>query len=238
MSSQNNKSIMDGIRCLQEISKQEKPLGCREMARMLHLDPARVNRLLMTLEEEGILIKNSKKKYLPGPGIYVLSAQCLQHSTLINQIFKAIESLPAKKYSLAVGFLWQTYITYLFHGKPGSGLSSGMKKTNAYYALESSIGHILLANKNMQELKGIFNAEELEKYEYNNNYRTKIAKQNYCTLVRKYNKTEIFSIATSLDNFPFAGIAITNIETSHKESDVVSELFEIKASINSAIAIS
>ena len=52
---------MDGIRCLQEISKQDKPIGCREMARMMNLDPARVNRLLMTLEEEGILIKNSKK---------------------------------------------------------------------------------------------------------------------------------------------------------------------------------
>lgn len=236
MSSQNNKSIMDGIRCLQEISKQDKPLGCREMARMMNLDPARVNRLLMTLEEEGILIKNSKKKYLPGPGIYVLSAQCLQHSSLINQIFKAIEALPPKKYSLAVGFLWQTDITYLFHGKPGSGLSSGMRKTVAYYALESSIGQILLANKTMQELKDTFGAEALKKYDYNQNYKNTLKTQNYCTLIREYNKANIYSIATSIDNFPFAGIAITNIETTTKEEDVLAELFEIKTSITTSLS--
>lgn len=228
---------MDGIRCLQEISKQDKPLGCREMARMMNLDPARVNRLLMTLEEEGILIKNSKKKYLPGPGIYVLSAQSLQHSNLINQIFKAIESLPPKKYSLAFGFLWQTYITYLFHGRPGSGLSSGMKKTNAYYALESSIGRILLANKTMQELKETFGAEELKKYDFSLSYKNTLKSQKYCTLIREnHNKAEIYSIATDIDNFPFAGLAITNVETTTKESDVIAELFEIKASINSALA--
>ena len=227
---------MDGIRLLQEISKQDNPIGCRELARTMNLDPARVNRLLMTLEEEGILLKNSKKKYLPGPGIYVLSAQCLQHSALINQIFHAIESLPSKKYTLAFGFLWQTYITYLFHGKPGSGLSSGMKKTNAYYALDSSIGQILLADKTATELKTIFGDEELKKYDYNQTYRTILKKQNYCTLIREEKKPPIYSIATNIDEFPFAGLAITNVETSVKESEIIKELFEIKASISAALS--
>lgn len=238
MSSQNNKSIMDGIRCLQEISKQDLPVGCRDLARSLNLDPARVNRLLMTFEEEGILIKNSKKKYLPGPGIYVLSAQCLQHSSLMNQVFKAIESLPAKKYTLAFGFLWQTYITYLFHGVPGSGLSKGMNKTNAYYALNSSIGQILLAKKSEIELEKTFGKEELIKFEFNEEYKSKIISQNYCSLIRDDKTPKIYSIATTIENYPFAGLAITNVEVSVKESEVVEELFQIKNKIDSFLLLS
>jgi hypothetical protein len=54
-------------------------------------------------------------------------------------------------------------------------------------------------------------------------------------LIREYNKANIYSIATSIENFPFAGIAITNIETTTKESEVIAELFEIKASITSSL---
>jgi DNA-binding IclR family transcriptional regulator len=208
-------------------------VGCRDLARILDLDPARVNRLLMTFEEEGILIKNAKKKYLPGPGIYVLSAQCLQHSVLMNQVFKAIESLPVKKYTLAFGFLWQTYITYLFHGVPGSGLSKGMHKTNAYYALDSSIGQILLAYNNKSELEEIFGKEELKKFEFNQEYKNKLISQDYCTLIREDKKPKIYSIATTIKNYPFAGVAITNVEVSVKESEVIEELFQIKNTIES-----
>jgi len=232
MSSQNNKSIMDGIRCLQEISKQNTPVGCRDLARTLGLDPARVNRLLMTFEEEGILIKTSKKKYLPGPGIYVLSAQCLHHSSLMNQVFRAIESLPEKKYTLAFGFLWQTYITYLFHGVPGSGLTKGMNRTSAYYALDSSIGQILLANKSEKELEKTFGKSELIKFNFTDNYKSSLLEKNYCTLIREDKKPNIYSIATTIENYPFAGVAITNVEVSVKEADVVDELFQIKNTID------
>ena len=76
----------------------------------------------------------------------------------------------------------------------------------------------------------------LKKYNYNQTYKNTLKNQDYCTLIREKNKTNIYSIATRIDNFPFAGVAITNVETTTKESEIIAELFEIRASITSSLS--
>ncbi len=77
MSSQPNQSLIDGLSCLQLLASSRKPVGCRELARNLDLNPMRANRLLKTLAEIGLAQQDQKKKYSIGPGIHALTAQAL-----------------------------------------------------------------------------------------------------------------------------------------------------------------
>ena len=87
---QPNRSLMDGIRCLQILSSNPGPLGARELARRLNMETTRAHRLLKTLAHMGMARQNRNAKYMPGPAMHVLAAQSLYSSGLIG---KATEPL-------------------------------------------------------------------------------------------------------------------------------------------------
>ena len=85
LNAQPNKSLIDGITTLQALATSPDPVGCRELARRLDIDPIKVNRLLKTLAYLGIARQTADRKYTAGPGMHVLAAQSLFASGLIRR---------------------------------------------------------------------------------------------------------------------------------------------------------
>ena len=93
MSSQPNQSLIDGIRCLQYLVSSDRAIGCRELARLMGINPTRVNRLLMTMAAIGLTTQDEQRRYLPGPGIHALAAQAIRGSTLFSNMMPACQSV-------------------------------------------------------------------------------------------------------------------------------------------------
>lgn len=72
LGAQPNRSLIDGIATLQALASSPEPVGCREIARQLGLDPTKVNRLLKTLTYLGIARQTANRKYTAGSGMHVL----------------------------------------------------------------------------------------------------------------------------------------------------------------------
>src|SRR3569623_3112126 len=79
---QPNQSLIDGITTLQALATSPEPGGCRELARRLHADPTKINRLLKTLAYLGIARQPANRKYTAGPVMHVLAAPSLFASRL------------------------------------------------------------------------------------------------------------------------------------------------------------
>lgn len=147
MSSQPNKSLMDGIICLQSLAASDKPVRGRELARMLGLDPTKINRLLRTLKSMGLAVQNDQKAYLPGPGIHVLASQAMYGSSLLRNTLPVLENLLPAPFIVALGVLWRDQVSYLFHADAHSSLTRGIGAYPLYDACHSSIGQVLLASE-------------------------------------------------------------------------------------------
>lgn len=143
--SQLNQSLIDGVTTLQELALSKEPVGCRELARRLHMDPTRVNRLLMTLEHLGIARKTAKRKYTTGPGMHVLAAQSLFASGLINHAIAPLETLKKYGYTIALGMLWRDHVSYLYHALPGMSSTEAIGRLGLYPASSGGVGLSLLA---------------------------------------------------------------------------------------------
>ena len=89
LNAQPNKSLIDGITTLQALATSPDPVGCRELARRLDIDPIKVNRLLKTLAYLGIARQTADRKYTAGPGMHVLAAQSLFASGLIRRALRS-----------------------------------------------------------------------------------------------------------------------------------------------------
>lgn len=82
--SQPNRSIIAGVTVLQEVVAAGAPVGSRELARRLGLEHSKANRILGTLVHMGMLRRTADRRYAPGAGVHVLSAQSLRASGLIQ----------------------------------------------------------------------------------------------------------------------------------------------------------
>lgn len=145
MPAQPNLSLIDGLGCLQELVAADAPLGSRELARRLGLEPTRVNRLLGTLAQIGLAEQDANRRYRPGPGVHVLAAQSLRGSPLLRAALPEIRALDAGGRNVALGVLWRDQVCYLYHGDPRRPLEAGISSHALYPADQSSIGAVLRA---------------------------------------------------------------------------------------------
>lgn len=145
---QPNQSLLDGLEVLQGVASAIEPVGSRELARRLDLEPTRVNRLLKTLAAVGLTEQTPDRKYLPGPALHVLTASALLGSGLIARAAGPVERLRAQAPGLtvALGVRWRREVAYLFHAAPGVPLAESIGRTALYPADRSSIGRVLLAH--------------------------------------------------------------------------------------------
>lgn len=142
---QPNRSLIDGLTVLQALTAAAKPIGSRQLARDLGLEPTRVNRLAKTLAALGFLQQTAGRKYMVGPGVHVLAAQSLHASGLLHAALPVLEELHETGCIVALGVLWRDQVSYLYHGRRGMTAAEAVGTTGLYPAAASGIGHVLLA---------------------------------------------------------------------------------------------
>ncbi|HAU38685.1 MAG TPA: transcriptional regulator [Phycisphaerales bacterium] len=155
---QPNASLMDGVTCLQALATADAPVGVRELARRLGMETTRVNRLLKTLAHIGMARQTAGRKYVPGPGMHVLSAQSLHASGLIRRALPALEALGPLGCTVALGVLWRDSVCYLYHAIPGMPPEAALGRVGVFPAAQSGIGLALLAAMGDDEVRALYAA--------------------------------------------------------------------------------
>lgn len=151
--SQENQSLIDGIRCFQELTTSERPLGTKELSERLGLNMIKVNRLLRTLKSIGMAEQNQQKKYRPGPVVHVLAAQSFHSSALFKAATHVAIRHPYDDRTLAIGILWKDAVVYMYHALAGQNPAEGLGGYHLYNASQSSIGKALLAEMDGDDLE-------------------------------------------------------------------------------------
>ncbi|HBC86608.1 MAG TPA: transcriptional regulator [Lentisphaeria bacterium] len=161
---QPNESLIDGLACLQAVASSANPLGVREAARILGLEPTRVHRLLKTLSHLGIASQTPDKKYVPGPAMHVLAAQSIFASGLIRKALPHLESLQQYGMLVAYGVLWKDNVSYFYHGQPGMPVEQALGRVGLHPASTSSVGHALLSFCKDADIKNFYRGKEIPGY--------------------------------------------------------------------------
>jgi len=164
LGAQPNQSLIDGIATLQALATASEPVGCRELARRIGLDPTKVNRLLKTLTYLGIARQAANRKYTAGPGMHVLAAQSLFASGLINRALPVLQNLRRHGHTVALGVLWNDSVSYLFHAPPGIDISMGLGRIGLLPATTSGIGMMLLSELPDEQISHIYAGRDIPRY--------------------------------------------------------------------------
>ncbi len=143
---QPNQSILRGFLVLQEVIVAGRPIGSREISRLVKIEHSTVNRILGTLVETGMLQQNFESKYLPGPRIHVLSALSLNASRLIPATLPVLEKIHSQGALVALGTLWRDMVVYLLHARAEQDIAHSAGVHEHYPANKSVIGKVLMAN--------------------------------------------------------------------------------------------
>jgi DNA-binding IclR family transcriptional regulator len=151
---QPNKSVLDAVEVILALAASGKGIGSRELARSLGMEPTRANRLLKTLAGSGVASQTVDHRYVPGPGMHVLSAMSLRASNLIPAARPSLEELSTLGHTVALGVLWRDKVAYLYHWKPGFSFSEAIGRVGLFDASRSSIGIILLSALARDEVDG------------------------------------------------------------------------------------
>lgn len=161
---QPNQSLIDGLACLQTIASSLAPMGSRELARKLAMEPTRTNRLVKTLAHLGMAARNADRKYTAGPAIHVLSTQTLRASGLLRKALPVLRDLQKLRFLVALGVLWKDHVSYLCHALPDRPIEEGIGRFAHYPATLSSIGMVLLSAKPEQEVRRLYRGKDIPRY--------------------------------------------------------------------------
>jgi DNA-binding IclR family transcriptional regulator len=161
LNAQPNQSLIDGIATLQALATSPEPVGSRELARQLDIDPTKINRLLKTLAYLGIARQTANRKYTAGPGMHVLAAQSLFASGLIRRALPVLEGLRRFGHTVALGVLWGDNVSYLFHAPPGIEASRGLGRIGLLPATTSGIGIVLLSELDDEDVRELYKDREI-----------------------------------------------------------------------------
>ena len=142
---QPNQGLIDGLAVLQAVTGAGAPVGGRDLARQLGIEPTRVHRLLKTLAGLGLTSQTPNRRYTVGPGVHVLAAQALYGSGLLRRAVPILQGLHDSGHTVALGVLWRQQVCYLYHGRSGLAPTDCIGTTGLYPAAQSGIGHVLLA---------------------------------------------------------------------------------------------
>ncbi|MDA0348025.1 MAG: helix-turn-helix domain-containing protein [Verrucomicrobia bacterium] len=210
---QPNRSLMDGIRCLQILAANPGPIGARELARRLNMETTRAHRLVKTLAHMGMARQNRNSKYMPGPAMQVMAAQSLYSSGLIGNTTKSLLDLHKRLNLLtAFGMLWERNVYYLYHLMPGMSPEEAVSCMRLQPVTQSGIGMMLLSKKTDEEVREFFDGvDEIPAYtggvEMVIDELHKIRKRGYA-FVEMHTGNNEFSLATMSPNNLYTGVAL------------------------------
>ncbi len=162
---QPNKSLIDGIRCLQEVLSHSAPVGVGQVAKEMGLETTRVHRILRTLAASGMLRWTEKRKYAAGPAVPVLATQTMHASGF----YKAIKPLSELHKDLnmitAMGVLWNRSVSYLYHADPDQPLEQAIGSFDIWPATVSGLGVALLALESDDAIRQLYAGHPMPKFD-------------------------------------------------------------------------
>lgn len=158
---QPNKSLIDGIRCLQEVLSRSEPVGVAQVAKELGLETTRVHRILRTLAASGMLRWTDKRKYAPGPAVPVLATQTMHASGFYKAIAPLVELHKDLNMITAMGVLWNRSVSYLYHAEPDQPLEQAISSFDIWPATVSGLGVSLLALQSNDYVRELYEARSL-----------------------------------------------------------------------------
>ncbi len=161
---QPHRSLIDGIACLQALATSGAPVGGRDLARRMGLEATRAHRILKTLAHLGFARQAPDRKYAPGPGMHVLSAQSLFASGLIRRALDPLKALHRHRLIVALGMLWRDHVCYLYHALPGMTPGEALGRLGLYPAPRSSIGMVLTSRLSEEEVREIYRGRTIPGY--------------------------------------------------------------------------
>lgn len=158
---QPNKSLIDGIACLQAVASRSEFIGVSELAQILDMEQTKVHRLLRTLAHLGFTQQNKSRKYGPGPAIYALAAQSLYASHFIRDALGPLEELRAKQpYFVAMGVVWNRRVNFLYHAKRGTPLEQAIGTFGTWPAADSGIGLAVMSRLHEAEIRRLYEGRD------------------------------------------------------------------------------
>lgn len=145
---QPNQSIMNGMKCLEEIAALTEPIGSRELSRLLNEEPTKINRILGTLCHLGYVEKTDNNKYKVGPAIHIMASLTLSSSKLLHHAFEPLKELLKSELTVALGVLWKNQVSYIFHGDSKMPFEQCIGSRGLFPEEKSSIGTMIrISNK-------------------------------------------------------------------------------------------
>ena len=222
--------LMDGLTVLQELAASVAPVSGIKLAKTLHIEQTKVNRILKTLAWMGFAYRTSQGHYSSGPAMHVLAAQSLYGSGLIQRSIKQLTELTKIGHIVAMGMLWRNQVAYLFFWQPGTPLQESFGKTSLFPATHSSIGMALLAEKDDEAVRQIIRDDNIPGF---NNIDELLGELK---IIRKNNYAKVFyntrySYAVTIGHPAYAAIAISGHAIDSQEEYIIQRLNETAGQI-------
>ena len=213
-----NQGLVGGIQCLLALAAAETPVGSRDLARRLGMDPTRTNRLLGTLAYLGLAQRTPDRKYTAGSGLHVLSAMSLHASRLLRVAMPLVEELSRNTdHVIALGVLWGRQVCYLVHGKANESMTASIGGHFLFPAEQSSIGKVLLGARQEADVRELYHDANQEMREELIQELRQVQKQGAAFGVTG-------SIAVPVASPAIAGLAVSDVEDRRAASTLIPAL--------------
>jgi len=152
-----NKSLTDGLKCIQWILTQSAPVSLQDLAVALGFETTRAHRLLKTFVQSGFLRQTTGRRYEAGPAIFYLAMQTLHDSHLLEAALPPLEKLRyGGSHKVAMGVLWNRQVSYLYHALPQEPIERAIGGCGMYHATNSGIGIATLARLEDHEVEAMY----------------------------------------------------------------------------------
>lgn len=213
---------------MQWLATSERPIGSLEMARLMNVDRNRANRILKSLVIAGMAEQTTGRKFIVGRGFHVLAAQSMRASGILWAAAPVLESLHKLDCIVALGVLWKRSVAYLYYHHRGQSAARAIGTMFSFPALWSSIGRVLLAELEDEEIDRLYTGHKLEPFTDLRALKTELAKvreQGYSSLQHDDLKLQ-FTMAYPVvqDNRVIAGVAMADLPRRAKPSEYLGEL--------------
>lgn len=211
--SQPNQSLMDAVRVLQVVVFRAQPVAASDVARELNIDVTRAHRLLRTLSLLGMTHQTQRKRFTPGPAMHVLAAQSLLNSDLPFAARGPLDEVAQSTgLEVAMGMLWQEYVSYIYHAAPDFPIESAAGNVSIFPASYSSLGRVLMSELPEAHVRQMYADRPIVGYEQSGIEALLVdlrqAKADGFARVERKTQTGRVTIAIHVPSRPFAAIGI------------------------------
>lgn len=207
---QPNQSLVDGLRVLQFAMMRGDAIGVTVVAEELGMEVTRAHRLLRTLAAVGYLRHVKGRKYTTGPAVPTLAAQAMWATGFAKHVFPILNELHEETgMLLAYGLLWERFVTYLYHAKPGVHGGNAFAGYPVLEATNSRLGLVMLASLEESEIRQIYSGHRIVGFRSMDRLLAKLRAINRTGYIYGVtNNKGDHTVAIRCESNPFAAVGI------------------------------